>query len=108
MKMHLPILSTVEKAAQDALREVAEQTLERSNELSPTLTGESDESGFVAVDDLTATVGYSSLVSLLQHEKLEWQHPRGGQAKFLETAAAEMEQQVEPIMAQKVREALGG
>ena len=108
MKMLVPILSIVEQAAQAGVREVAERTLERSNELSPTLTGESDESGFVDVDDLTAQVGYTSFVSLRQHEILDYNHPRGGEPKFLEKAAAEMEPQVEQVMAAKVRAALGG
>lgn len=106
--MYLPILSTVEKAAQEALAEVGEETLERSNELSPTLTGETDDSGFVQTDDLTVQVGYSSFVARLQHEDLDYQHPRGGQAKFLETAADEMRAQVGPKVAAKIREALGG
>ncbi len=108
MKMLKPILSLVEQAAQDGLREVAKLTLERSNEMSPTLTGESDESGFIDVDDLSVQVGYTSFVSLRQHEVLDYDHPRGGEPKFLEKAAAEMEPQVEQVMAAKVRAVLGG
>jgi hypothetical protein len=108
VKFYLPVLSAVEQAAQEALKEVAEETLERSNELSPTLTGETDESGFVKVDDLTAQIGYRSFVARLQHEDLDYQHPRGGQAKFLETAADEMRSQIGPRMAAKIRGVLGG
>lgn len=108
MKIHAPILSTVEKAAQDGLREVAKQTLVRAKELSPTVTGESDKSGFMLVEDLIAQVGFTSFVSLLQHEKLEFKHPGGGVPKFLETAAAEIAPQVEEIMGARVRAALGG
>lgn len=104
--MHLPILSTIEQAAQDGLREVAKQTLALAREKSPTDTGDSDKSGFVRVDDLTAQVGFTSLVSRLQHENLDWEHADGGQPKFLEAAAAEVD--VDGIMAAKLREALGG
>lgn len=91
MKINLPLLTTVEKAAQDGLREGGRALLKSASELSPTLTGESDKSGFVRVDDLTLQVGFTSLVSLLNHENLDWQHPDGGQAKFLEAALQEVD-----------------
>ena len=66
MKMQ-PILTVVEKAVQEGLRDVGRETLRIARELSPTETGQSDKSGFVAVDDLTVQVGFQSLVSMLQH-----------------------------------------
>lgn len=105
MKMELPIASIYERAAMDANKEAGRQVLARARELSPTLTGESDKSGFVATDDLTTQVGFRSLVSRLQHEDLDNEHPQGGQAKFLETAADEVD--MERIAADSVRKALG-
>lgn len=104
--MEKPILSIIEKAAQDAMRKAGRETLKRARELSPTDSGESDKSGFVAVDDLTVQVGFTSLVSRLNHENLDWQHPGGGQPKFLETASDEVN--IEAIAAAAVREALSG
>lgn len=106
MKMLIPVLSVLEKAAQDGVRDTAKATLKRARELSPTLTGESDRSGFVRVDDLTAQVGFTDLVSRLNHENLDWSFPSGGQAKFLETAADEVD--MEAIVAARVRAAFGG
>lgn len=106
MKIHNPILSTVEKAAQDGLRAAGREVLQRARELSPTLTGESDKSGFVAIDDLTVQVGFKSKVSRLQHENLDYQHPQGGQAKFLETAVDEID--IGATIAAHVRKALDG
>lgn len=103
--MFKPILSTVEKAAQDAIREGGREVLRRARDKSPTLTGESDRSGFMQVDDMTVQVGFTSLVSRLQHEDLDNQHPQGGEAKFLEKAFDEVD--IEQIAAQKVREAFG-
>lgn len=85
-----PILSEFEKVAQDAMREAARAELKRARELSPTLSGKSDKSGFVRVDDLTVQVGFTSIVSKLNHENLDWKHPQGGEPKFLETAANEV------------------
>lgn len=108
MKFYLPVLNALEQAAQDGLVEVAEMHLDRSNELIPRDTGETAESGFTDVEDLTAKVGYSSFIARLQHEDLDNQHPRGGQAKFLETAADELRPTIGPTIAKHVRAALDG
>ena len=91
MKINKPLLTTTEKAAQDGLREGMRALLARARELSPTDSGASDKSGFVDIDDLTGQVGFRSLVSRLQHENLDWNHPSGGQAKFLEQAAEDVD-----------------
>jgi hypothetical protein len=106
VKFHTPILTAVEAAVQEGLREAARATLKRARELSPTDTGVSDKSGFVVVDDLTAQVGFTSPISRLQHENLDYQHTDGGQAKFLEAAADDVD--VARIIADGTRRALGG
>lgn len=105
MKINNPILSTIEKAAQNGLREAARAVLKRARDLSPTDTGDSDKSGFTRVDDLTMQVGFTSPVSRFQHENLDYQHPGGGQAKFLEAAVDEVD--VAGIMAARVRKETG-
>lgn len=104
--MEQPLLSIYEKVAQDAMREAGRQTLKLAREKSPTLSGDSDKTGFVAVDDLTVQVGFKSLVSRLQHEDLDNQHPNGGEPKFLENASLEVD--IEAIAAAKLRGATGG
>lgn len=105
MKMHLPILTTVEKAAQAGLQDVARATLKASNERMPKDTGDTAKSGFTASEDLTSQVGYRSKVATIQHETLEYRHPQGGEAKFLERAADEVD--VEGIMVARMRRDLG-
>lgn len=105
MKMHLPILTTVEKAAQAGLKDVARATLKGSNAKIPKETGATAKSGFTASEDLTSQVGYRSKVATIQHENLEYQHPQGGEPKFLERAADEVD--VEGIMAARMRRELG-
>jgi hypothetical protein len=51
MAYYRPVLSLLEKAAQDALLEVAEAVIDRSNELAPKLTGETEGTSFARVDD---------------------------------------------------------
>lgn len=91
MKINKPLLTTTERAAQIGLRTGMRALLVRARELSPTDSGASDKSGFVSIDDLTGQVGFTSLVSKLQHENLDWEHADGGQAKFLEQAAEDVD-----------------
>lgn len=107
MKINNPILSTVDKAAQAGVRAGVQRIRKRSDELMPKLTGETRESGFTRVDDLTGQVGYSSLVAMLQHENLDYRHD-DGQAKFLETAADELMPGVVTDVAARIRKAFGG
>ena len=86
-----PILTDMEKDAQQAARDVGKKQLARARELSPTKSGDSDKSGFVAVDDRTTQVGFRSVISRIQHERTDFNHPNGGQAKFLETAVDEID-----------------
>lgn len=90
MEFHQPILTIMEQAAQDALRDASKATLKRARELSPTDTGDSDKTGFAVVDGLTAQVGFRSPISRIQHEDLDNKHAAGQQPKFLERAAEEV------------------
>ena len=100
-----PILSAVEKAAQDAMRKAARELLKRSNELAPRDDGDLIKSGKVVVDDLSVTVRYTAPHAVFQHERLEWSHDDGG-PKFLERASDEID--IGAAVAEAVREALGG
>ncbi len=106
MGEYKPILSMVEKAAQDAMRKTARKVLKRSNELAPVDDGDLRKSGKVVVDDLSVTVKYTAPHAVFQHEHLDWEHTGGGGPKFLETASDEIDIAAE--VAAAVREALGG
>lgn len=105
MKMEKPLLTIYEKAAQEAMRRAGRETLARARDRSPTLTGASDKTGFVAVDDLTVQVGFTSIVSRLNHENLDKVFPSGGEPKFLEKAADEVD--MEQIASEELRKELG-
>lgn len=100
-----PILSIVEKAAQDAMKDTGRKLLKRSNELAPRDDGDLIKSGKVVVDDLSISVRYTAPYAVFQHEHLDWAHEDGGGAKFLETASDEIDIGAE--VAAAVREALG-
>lgn len=101
-----PILSLYEGAVQAALKKAAQEALREARKLAPVDDGELRKSGRVNVDDLTVQVSFTGPYAVLQHENLDYQHPSGGQAKFLEQAV----QNVSPlqIIAAEMRRALDG
>ena len=101
-----PILSIVEKAAQDAMRKTGRKLLKRSNELAPEDDRDLIKSGKVIVDDLSVAVRYTAPHAVFQHEHLDWEHADGGSAKFLEIASDEID--IGAAVAAAVQEELGG
>lgn len=106
VKINKPLLTTAEKAAMDGARAAGRAILKRSNELAPRDDGDLIKSGGLRSDDLTVQVGYAALHARFQHEDLDLNHANGGQAKFLEAAADQVD--VERFIADSVRKAFGG
>ena len=86
VKMHNAKLSAVEQAARDALQDTAKKVLKVAKGLAPVEDGDLRKSGKVRVDDLEVRVVFDAPHAWLQHERLDYQHPHGGQAKYLEAA----------------------
>ncbi len=80
-----------EAAIQAGLREWAETVEARSNENAPKDTEELVDSSGIAVDDFTGQVFYTADHARIVHEDLDAEHPKGGDAKFLERAADEVD-----------------
>lgn len=110
MKFYAPVLSALEQAVQQGLKEAAEMVLEESNTRAPVDDGELRASGFVDVDDLTVQVGYKTAKGYpyirRQHEDMDYRHDTGG-PKFLERAAAETRGRAAEIVAARIRGAIG-
>lgn len=49
-------------------------------------------------------VGFGTVYAVPQHERLDYRHPRGGEAKYLEKAVAAMSPQALQLLAKWVRE----
>lgn len=82
-------LTELERAARDALQDVAKQVLKRAKELAPKDDGDLRRSGRVSVDDTTVIVRFKAPHAWLQHERLDYQHDDGG-PKYLERAVDEV------------------
>lgn len=67
-----------------ALHDVAFDLLGKAKELAPVDTGDLRGSGSVKFENNTATIGFEEPYAVRQHEHTEYEHPQGGQAKYLE------------------------
>lgn len=107
MKMHRPMSNVVEPAAAAGLREGARAVLRDAKERVPVEDGGLRKSGgFSARDPLEVHVSFSAPHAWLQHEKVEYEHPNGGEAKYLENAALATD--IAQPVADHVRAVLGG
>ena len=105
MKIHNPILTTVEKAVQDQMRSVGREVLKDARDRAPKDTRKMVKTGRVNVDDLTVQISFKGVQAIVQHENLDFKHENGGEAKFLENAALEFD--VEQAIADGLKKALG-
>ena len=103
--MH-PIHSLIEAAAVKGLRAGGREVLKVARERAPEDEGGLKKSGRVVAEDLEVIVKFTAPHAWLQHEKLEYEHPNGGQAKYLESAALETD--IAAPVAKHVRAVLKG
>ncbi|MGC5249497.1 hypothetical protein ACPXB3_21535 [Gordonia sp. DT219] len=101
-------LARIEEGAREGVRQAGEAILAESNRRAPRDSGELISSGRVATDGTEAAIGYSAPYAARQHEALGYNHPHGGQAKFLETAVHVAKDEALDAVANAIREALGG
>lgn len=105
MAKFYPVKTQLEASIQKGLRKAGREVLKRMKELSPDDTGDSDKTGFVAVEDLTMQVGFTSPVKRFSNEDLDAQHTNG-QAKFMEGAVDQVD--IAPILAAQNKADFGG
>ena len=111
-------LAEIQRHAQDALAAGAQVILDRSQELVPkdakgrpdTNGGTLAESGRVNRDlgssGLLVSISYDGPYAVYQHESLEFRHPTGGSAKFLELAVNEKASEANDAIGAEIRKAL--
>lgn len=63
-------------------------------------------SGTTTVSGKQAAVSYNTPYAVVQHERLDFHHPKGGEAKYLEKAFREGSAEAQEIIAGAVRSAL--
>lgn len=105
MKLY-PIRDPIANAAAEGLKVGGREVLKVARERAPEDTRVLKQRSRVVADDLELIVEFTAPHAWLQHEKTEYEHPNGGQAKYLESAAFESDL-AKPI-ADHVRAVLGG
>ncbi|MER6832709.1 hypothetical protein ABT320_01745 [Streptomyces cellulosae] len=86
----------------------AEHVLGLSNDKVPLDEGFLQSTGTASVDegDMTAMVSYDGPYSVVQHERLDYRHAPGREAKYLETSLNESRAEVQALIAAQLRRAL--
>lgn len=113
MSLEHDVLARVRAAAEIAIDEKADQIHGQAVQLAPIETGRLRESARV---DTTRndehyyedTVSFNTPYAARQHEELTWEHPRGGQAKYLEAPLKSNMPTIEEHIAKRVKEAVEG
>jgi hypothetical protein len=74
-------------AAARGIQKWAEHVLEEATRIVPLREGTLMRSGVASVDEgaLRGAVSYDGPYACRQHEEMDWNHPGGRQAKYLET-----------------------
>ena len=77
-------LKRIDFSGGKAVKDVAFDLLGKAVELAPVDKGDLKGSGSVKIEKNIASVGFEEPYAIKQHEHLEYEHPKGGQAKYLE------------------------
>lgn len=77
--------SNAESAVKKELKIITLDLQGKAQKLAPVDTGDLKGSAFAEIDGLNGTVGFTEPYALRQHEEVGYRHPKGGEAKYLET-----------------------
>lgn len=102
----------IRNAAEAATREATEDLLARSVPLAPILEGVLRgsghiEEGEISFDKIELLVVFATPYAAKQHEELDYEHPRGGQAKYLEQPLTQMAPRYAAFIAERIRRVTG-
>jgi len=102
----------MKRAARIAIEDCLLDLQSRAVPLAPISEGGGDLRGSCSVDvkivgdEIVGYIGFDTPYALKQHEELNYQHPRGGQAKYLEEPFNAKKDGYERYVAQAVKEAI--
>jgi hypothetical protein len=101
----------VKEAGEHALQVCGQDLKGKSVPLAPVDTGDLRGSCNVSKPrkikrSIFVNVGYNTPYALKQHEHLEYKHPKGGQAKYLETPFNQYKDRYAGFIKQFIKEAL--
>jgi hypothetical protein len=89
-----------------ALRSGGESLLAEAQQEAPVETGTLRRSGTVTESGDTVCVSFNTPYAVRQHEELEWRHPLGGKAKYLEDPFKRMRDKIRRSAELAIKKAL--
>lgn len=99
---------TVREGGTTGVYLAAEHLVGVARALVPKDEGTLERSGAAATDGLQGVVSFDTPYAVIQHEALDFHHPRGGQAKYLEQPMGTERDTIKAIIAQAIRKRLEG
>lgn len=72
------------RLAAEGLQQALEHTLGEARKIVPLDEGTLERSGRVVMDGLNGTISFDTIYAVVQHERLDFKHLPGRQAKYLE------------------------
>lgn len=101
------IIRSLQQAAKAASLAAAEHLGDEAVQRTPVETGTLRASMKVTTDgEGTSAVSYNTPYAARQHEEISWQHPGGGQAKYLENAITAAAPTMREAIATELRKAM--
>lgn len=104
-------MGQINQAAARGVREAAQVVEMMAVQRTPVDTGQLRNSvaivpGLVSSGVYTQTVRFNMIYAAVQHERTDFNHPRGGQAKYLESVLDEEQTRIKAIIENHLRGAL--
>jgi hypothetical protein len=101
------LTADMERAALKGCEDAADELLTRASELVPLEEGTLLRSGKVVTGETGAAVGFGSGgaddYAIVQHERLDYRHDNGRQAKYLEQPHRAMASEITTIIGRRVQ-----
>lgn len=106
------LLSNTGGLAKEGMADVLNDIWQRAADRAPKDTGALRGSASMWIDEenneIVGEVQFNEPYAAAQHEHVEYQHPQGGEAKYLEKAALEKLEQIRERVAAGLSELFGG
>lgn len=104
------ITGLIQAATLEGIREAAYAVEAAAVQKAPFRDGDLRNSALTTVgtmgDKPAAAVSFNVIYAARQHEETGWNHPNGGEAKYLENAANELKPQLLNLVANHIRSKL--
>jgi hypothetical protein len=102
------VSAEIERGIERGVAEAAHHLLEQANRHVPEDPDRRlERSGKVSTDGDTAAVSYDTDYAVIQHERLDYHHEPGREAKWLERTGNAERRELAEIVAARIRAALG-